>query len=156
MRRTFVRFPGDTTSLISLERKWSMPWMLGAGLAFRPSENMTLAFDYERRNYSSSEFTYNGTTSSGSKYDIHLASKEHISKSRSKAFYCKPCETQSRSQLEHENHCNSSKHKKKTGEIVEPENYHCEPCNFTTPSKHLFKQHNEGKKHKKKMSSGGS
>ena len=96
------------------------------------------------------------TTSSGSKYDIHLASKEHISKSRSKAFYCKPCETQSRSQLEHENHCNSSKHKKKTGEIVEPENYHCEPCNFTTPSKHLFKQHNEGKKHKKKMSSGGS
>jgi len=39
------------------EEKYSFPWMLGVGLAFRPSENLTLAFDYERRNYSSSEYT---------------------------------------------------------------------------------------------------
>lgn len=40
------------------EQTWTMPWMLGAGIAFRPSDNMTLAFDYERRNYSSTEYTY--------------------------------------------------------------------------------------------------
>ncbi|MBI5804973.1 outer membrane protein transport protein [candidate division TA06 bacterium] len=40
------------------EQTWTMPWMLGVGLAFRPSENMTLAFDYERRNFSSTEYTY--------------------------------------------------------------------------------------------------
>jgi long-subunit fatty acid transport protein len=40
------------------EQKWTMPWMLGVGLAFRPSENMTLAFDYERRNFSSTEYTF--------------------------------------------------------------------------------------------------
>lgn len=87
------------------------------------------------------------TTSSGSKFDVHLASKEHTARIKSKSLYCKSCDTQSRSQLEYENHCNSIKHKKVVGLIPEPENYHCELCDFTTPSKHLFKQHNEGKKH---------
>lgn len=54
--------PGIGTSSGSgedlFEQKWTMPWMLGMGAAFRPSENMTLAFDYERRNYSSTEYTY--------------------------------------------------------------------------------------------------
>ena len=40
------------------EQKWTMPWMLGVGAAFRPSDNMTLAFDYEHRAYNSSEWTY--------------------------------------------------------------------------------------------------
>ena len=90
------------------------------------------------------------TTSSGSKFDVHLASKEHTARLRSKALYCQPCETQSRSQLEHENHCNSVKHKKKVGEIVEPTEYLCDACKYTTPSKHLFKQHTNSKKHKKR------
>ena len=90
------------------------------------------------------------TTSSSSKFDVHLASKEHTARLRSKALYCKPCETQSRSQLEHENHCNSAKHKKKIGEIVEPSEYRCDACEYTTPSKHLYKQHSDSKKHKER------
>ena len=46
-----------TGSLPLYEYEITMPMMFGVGLAFRPSENMTLAFDYERRNYSSSEMT---------------------------------------------------------------------------------------------------
>jgi Zinc-finger of C2H2 type len=95
------------------------------------------------------------TTSSGSKFDVHLASKEHTARLRSKALYCEPCDTQSRSQLEHENHCNSVKHKKKIGEIVEPTEYRCEPCNYVTPSKHLFKQHTDSRKHKEKEKTPG-
>jgi hypothetical protein len=90
------------------------------------------------------------TTSSGGKFDVHLASKEHTARLRSKALYCESCMTQSRSQLEHENHCNSVKHKKKVGEIVEPTEYRCETCAYVTPSKHLFKQHTASKKHKEK------
>jgi hypothetical protein len=91
------------------------------------------------------------TTSSGGKFDVHLASKEHTARLRSKALYCEPCETQSRSQLEHENHCNSVKHKKKIGEIVEPTEYRCDACDYTTSFKHLFKQHTDSKKHKEKI-----
>jgi long-subunit fatty acid transport protein len=43
----------------------SMPMMFGVGMAFRPSENMTLAFDYERRNYSSTEMTGPYSSSGG-------------------------------------------------------------------------------------------
>lgn len=46
---------GDTTYP---ERSWTMPFMIGAGIALKPTENLTLALDYERRNYHSTEFTY--------------------------------------------------------------------------------------------------
>jgi hypothetical protein len=38
------------------DAKWTMPWMIGTGLAYRPSDNFTLAFDYEHRHYSSVEY----------------------------------------------------------------------------------------------------
>lgn len=47
------------------QRQWTMPFMIGIGLAFRPTENMTLAFDYERRNYGSTEFTRKYLNTSG-------------------------------------------------------------------------------------------
>lgn len=40
------------------EREWTMPMMIGAGLAVRPSENLTLGFDFEHRGYSGTDFTY--------------------------------------------------------------------------------------------------
>lgn len=44
------------------ENKWTMPFMFGAGLAYKPVDKMTLAFDYERRNYASSEYEYGTVT----------------------------------------------------------------------------------------------
>ncbi len=39
------------------QRTWTFPLMFGAGIAVKPTDNVTIAFDYERRNYGSTEFT---------------------------------------------------------------------------------------------------
>jgi long-subunit fatty acid transport protein len=44
------------------EAIWTMPMMIGVGLAYKPSDNMTLAFDYEYRAYNSSEYEYSTFT----------------------------------------------------------------------------------------------
>jgi long-subunit fatty acid transport protein len=40
------------------DQETTYPMMFGLGVAFKPTDNLTLAADYERRNYESSEFTY--------------------------------------------------------------------------------------------------
>ncbi len=40
------------------DQKTTYPLMIGVGLAFKPTEKLTIAADYERRNYSTSEFTW--------------------------------------------------------------------------------------------------
>ncbi len=47
------------------QRKWTMPLMIGIGLAYKPTENLTLAFDYERRNYGGTDFTAKEDTGTG-------------------------------------------------------------------------------------------
>lgn len=39
------------------DREWTMPMMIGTGIALKPTENLTLAFDFEHRGYSSTKFT---------------------------------------------------------------------------------------------------
>jgi long-subunit fatty acid transport protein len=59
---------GSTTTLSGKfdDVSWSMPWMMGVGLALKPSENLTLAVDYEHRHYASTEYT----NSTGTSYDL--------------------------------------------------------------------------------------
>ncbi len=42
--------------------EFSMPMMIGFGLAFKPTDKLTLAADYEIRSYSNSEFSYQGVS----------------------------------------------------------------------------------------------
>ena len=51
------------------QKQWTMPLMLGVGLAFKPTENLTLAFDYERRNYGNTDYTVKYVGSAGSVVD---------------------------------------------------------------------------------------
>lgn len=48
----------DGEKLLDPQREWTMPMMIGTGLALRPTENLTLAFDFEHRGYSGTEYTY--------------------------------------------------------------------------------------------------
>ena len=52
------------TSYSYLENTYNFPLMLGFGIAFKPSDKLTLAADYEMRNYSNTnmDWTYNGVT----------------------------------------------------------------------------------------------
>lgn len=43
------------------QREWTMPMMIGVGLAVRPNENLTLGFDFEHRGYSGTDYTYHAT-----------------------------------------------------------------------------------------------
>lgn len=52
---------GDT-SATSPDIEISMPLMFGLGLAFKPTDKLTLAADFERRPYSSSEVTIDGNS----------------------------------------------------------------------------------------------
>ena len=60
------------------------------------------------------------------------------------SWYCKVCEVQSRTELEHKNHITTKKHEKKVNGEHE---YICEKCNYKTLLKSLFDQHNTTKKH---------
>ncbi len=40
------------------DQETTYPMMFGLGVAFKPTDKLTIAADYERRNYESSEFTY--------------------------------------------------------------------------------------------------
>ncbi len=48
----------DDEELPDPQREWTMPMMIGTGIALKPTENLTLAFDFEHRGYSSTEYTY--------------------------------------------------------------------------------------------------
>ena len=48
----------DGEKLLDPQREWTMPMMIGTGVALRPTENLTLAFDFEHRGYSGTEYTY--------------------------------------------------------------------------------------------------
>jgi len=81
------------------------------------------------------------TTSSGDKFDVHLASKEHITKLKLKSSYCSTCDIQCKNETDFAVHNSTQKHKKKVGEIVEPTEYRCDACDYTTPNKYLYKAH---------------
>jgi opacity protein-like surface antigen len=59
---------GDTT-FPDKSSSWTMPLMIGGGIAVRPVENLTLAFDFEHRGYSSVEYTWKMNKVPGSLYD---------------------------------------------------------------------------------------
>jgi hypothetical protein len=91
------------------------------------------------------------TTSSGSKFDVHLASKEHITKLKLKASYCSTCDIQCKNETDLAVHNSTQKHKKKVGEIVEPTEYRCDACDYTTPNKYLYKAHCKTTTHNKNI-----
>lgn len=62
----------SSEKLLDPEREWTMPLMIGAGIGFRPSENLTLAFDFEHRGYGSTEFTYYWKDASGAIHDTTM------------------------------------------------------------------------------------
>lgn len=88
------------------------------------------------------------TTSSGGKFDVHLASKEHTTLLKLKTTFCTTCGIQCKSDTDLIIHNNTQKHKKKIGEIVEPTEYRCDACDYTTPSKYLYKAHCNTKTHR--------
>jgi len=51
------------------QKEWTMPLMIGAGIGFRPSENLTLGFDFEHRGYDNTEFTYHWKDAAGVMHD---------------------------------------------------------------------------------------
>ncbi len=55
-------FSGDTTYP---DNEFTMPMMLGFGMAIKPSDKLTLAADFEMRGYSSTEMTYKYYNTSG-------------------------------------------------------------------------------------------
>lgn len=55
---SYISGSGSTSDeLPDPNREWTMPMMIGAGIAVRPNENLTLGFDFEHRGYSGTEFT---------------------------------------------------------------------------------------------------
>ena len=92
------------------------------------------------------------TTSLGY-YNHHTESKDHLRREKLSELFCKVCEVPSRTQAEYDNHCNTTKHRKATGQIeVEPEEYRCTPCEYHCKGKMLWKQHCGTKKHNEKTS----
>jgi hypothetical protein len=61
--------------------------------------------------------------------------------------YCDVCKVRCRSQTEWDNHTETTKHRKATGEIET--GYHCEPCGFHSKTKSSFADHCRTKKHEK-------
>jgi long-subunit fatty acid transport protein len=51
--------------------EFSMPMMLGFGVAVKPTDKLTLAADYEIRSYSNSEFSYQGYTDNAGMNDCN-------------------------------------------------------------------------------------
>jgi hypothetical protein len=93
------------------------------------------------------------TTSLGY-YQYHTESKDHLRREKMGELFCKVCEVPSRTQAEYDNHCNTTKHRKATGQIeAEPEEYRCAPCEYYCKGKMLWKQHCGTKKHIEKTSS---
>lgn len=80
-------------------------------------------------------------------FEYHKQEPEHKKIIQLKAWYCKYCEVQSRTEIEHKNHMQTKKHSKKVGGETE---YYCEKCDYKTLLKHLYDQHCEGKKHNEK------
>ncbi len=84
------------------------------------------------------------TFPSKSVYEYHCKkSVEHQTKAR----YCTCCETQCRSDIEYANHLNTRKHKLKSGEVVDPDEYACEACTYTTKNKGNYERHCKSKGH---------
>lgn len=61
-----VSASGDSTYP---ENKYTFPMMLGFGAAFKPTDKLTIAADFEHRGYSSSEMTYKHYNTSGQLVD---------------------------------------------------------------------------------------
>jgi long-subunit fatty acid transport protein len=51
-------YTGGSMDTTYPDQETTYPMMFGVGIALKPTDNLTLAADYERRNYESSEFTY--------------------------------------------------------------------------------------------------
>ncbi len=54
------------------QREWTMPLMIGTGVALRPTENLTLAFDFEHRGYDNTEYTFYWEDVSGAVHDTTM------------------------------------------------------------------------------------
>lgn len=91
------------------------------------------------------------STTTPSKYDIHLSSRDHTNRHKLRATYCDVCQVQCKNNVDYDIHTATQKHKKKIGEIVEPAEYRCNACDYTTPSKYLYKAHCDTKTHRNKM-----
>ena len=89
------------------------------------------------------------TTTTPSKYDSHLASREHTNRNKLRTTYCEACQVQCKNVVDYDIHTATQKHKKKVGDIVEPSEYRCDRCAYTTPSKYLYKAHCNTKTHQK-------
>ena len=72
---------------------------------------------------------------------------ETKSKPKEKVWFCKDCNSHSRTQLEWDNHLQTNKHLRKTEGNT---NFVCEPCGYKTLLKHHWEQHCETQKHKDK------
>lgn len=87
-------------------------------------------------------------TSNEDAYDRHMDSKEHRVKQNHTEWFCKCCNTQSRSKNEHEFHLKSNKHQQNAGlAIQEVKVYTCECCEYETQRKDLYNRHLSSKKH---------
>lgn len=91
----------------------------------------------------------NYTTNHSAMYQIHITSKQHLINIKKQSLFCKACEHQSRTEIEHAHHLTTTKHKKNTGLVdPEPEEYHCKCCDYKTPLKQNMAIHMKSKKHK--------
>lgn len=92
------------------------------------------------------------TTHHGAIYQIHLTSKPHLINVKKQGLYCKTCDHQSRTEIEHAHHLSTTKHKRNTGVVAaEPDEYSCESCEYTTHCKQHYENHLKSKKHKKNV-----
>lgn len=65
----FLGTGSDDGEYLDPDREWTMPMMIGTGIALKPTENLTLAFDFEHRGYGSTEFTSYWEDLSGVEHD---------------------------------------------------------------------------------------
>ena len=93
------------------------------------------------------------TTNHSAVYAIHMKSKEHLLTIKKQGLFCKPCNHQSRTEVEHGHHLTTTKHRKNTG-LIQPEEkeYVCECCQYKTPMKQNLVIHMKSNKHKIKSS----
>jgi len=89
-------------------------------------------------------------TENGEFYDLHLTSKDHVSRVRLNALRCNACSTQCTSQKAYDAHCGTAKHKKIVNDGSEKK-FVCEPCNYTTDLKQRYDQHCATQKHVNKV-----
>jgi hypothetical protein len=92
-------------------------------------------------------------TTSGTAYDLHIRTAEHLAIKKQKALYCDTCDVQCRTVMELAQHKTTKKHKQMINpKLADPEVYRCTACEYSTDYKHVYNTHLKSKKHQSKVS----